>query len=70
MPRLRTGGAGTSTTLGDVRDGRELGQLGRHDAKVNAIAFSPKDGKLLASGSADGRLTLWEGAQPISFNET
>jgi hypothetical protein len=39
--------------------GRELRTLSGHTAGVNSVTFSP-DGKLLASGSGDGTIKLWD----------
>ena len=43
-----------------MASGQRLGQpLSGHSDWVNALAFSP-DGGMLASGSSDGTLILWE----------
>ena len=45
--------------LWDVATGKIQGRLrGEHTARVNSVSFSP-DGKLLASGSVDNTIRLW-----------
>jgi WD40 repeat protein len=53
--------AGTAAGQVLLRDraGREVSRLEPHAGRVTALAFS-KDGLLLASGGADGRVQLWE----------
>jgi len=46
----------TDATIG--RPGRKLGSFGKN---VEALSFSP-DGRLLAAGSRDGRVRIWEAA--------
>jgi WD40 repeat protein len=59
-PLLASGSADWSETikLWEVATGREVRTLKGHTWGVNSVAFS-LDGKLLASGSADGTIKLW-----------
>jgi WD40 repeat protein len=47
--------------LWDVRAGEGIPALGGYAAPATALAFSA-DGRLLASGSGDGKVRLWEAA--------
>ena len=51
----------------DLIAGREIAELHAHVAEVQSIAWS-KDGRVLASSSADGALRLWDAAtrQPLA----
>ena len=46
--------------LWDVAAGTELMRLFGHDAKINACAFRSTDGSVLATGSDDGTVRIWD----------
>jgi hypothetical protein len=48
----------------DVTTGKEVRQVQGPRGPVTTLALSP-DGKLLATGSADGRVRLWDLAKPV-----
>jgi hypothetical protein len=52
-------GFGTTITLLDVARGKELRRFGGPKLSAPSSAFSP-DGKLLAAGTYDGRVCLWD----------
>ena len=45
--------------LWDVKTGRSLGTLSGHTEQIETLMFS-HDGKMLASGSDDGTVLLWD----------
>lgn len=55
---LATGNAFGVVVLWELETGAELRRLSGHAGTVSALAFSP-DGKLLASGSSDRTIKLW-----------
>jgi RNA polymerase sigma factor (sigma-70 family) len=53
------GDKGSKVILWDSATGKTLHNLDGHE-DVNAVAFSPKDGKTLASASSDTQVRLWD----------
>jgi WD40 repeat protein len=49
-------------TLHDLATGKELRKLQGHQSRVSALVFT-RDGKQLASGSADSTIVLWNVAE-------
>jgi len=57
--RVVSGSYNNVIRLWEVATGRELRTLSGHTHDVHAVAFAP-DGRLLASGSRDNTIKLWE----------
>lgn len=49
---------GGEAVIYDTATGRRLGVLGHHQDRINVVRYS-RDGTLLLTGGADGRLHLW-----------
>lgn len=56
---LATSGNDRTVKVWDVQSGRSLFSLEGHLAEVNAVAFNPKDKKVLASVGTDGKIIVW-----------
>lgn len=57
--RVVTAGPGCAGRVWDATTGRQLALLAGHSAVVTAVAVS-RDGKQIATGSADGLIKLWD----------
>jgi len=57
--RILASAAGSDISLFDSRSGTLIKKLTKHDAAVNAVAFSA-NGRLLASGSDDRTAIIWD----------
>jgi WD40 repeat protein len=54
------GGDDGRVVLWDTKTHRQMGEpLKGYGDRVNSIAFSPPDGRILASGGGDGLVILW-----------
>ena len=58
-PKLNTWVWNSIIQLWDVDTGSDLGTLSGHTERIETLAFS-HDGKILASGSRDGTVLLWD----------
>eukprot|EP00051_Salpingoeca_urceolata_P030152 m.492215 g.492215 ORF g.492215 m.492215 type:complete len:405 (+) comp31818_c0_seq1:221-1435(+) len=57
---IAVAGQDCTTTLCDVRTGGQSRQLRGHTGKVFAVAWSPSNAELLATGSLDNRCLVWD----------
>jgi len=60
-----SGKDGAATLLWDVEQGRHLATLEGHSGSIPVLAFSP-DSRILASGSSDTTILLWDVARARS----
>jgi WD40 repeat protein/RecA/RadA recombinase len=77
---LAAGGEGKELFLWDTQTWKPVGggsllaapssDAGDGASRVNAVAFSPGDGKYLASGGDDGSIRLWDISQPKPTPQT
>jgi WD40 repeat protein len=59
--RLASAGWDRSVRLWNIRAGELIAMLNDHSLKVLSVAFAPgSDGKLVASGDADGVVRIWD----------
>jgi WD40 repeat protein len=56
--QVASGDDGGRLRVWDVTTGKELASFAAHKKAVTALAFSP-DGRTLATGGADGVVSLW-----------
>jgi len=54
------GSGATSVELVDLRTGNRSHELRAHQGPVFAVAWSPRDGRLLATAGLDSRALLWD----------
>ncbi len=59
--RLAFADEGGRITLADAETGERLGSWSGHESRCRTLAFSP-DGAILASGSDDGTVAIWNAA--------
>jgi hypothetical protein len=58
--RIASCGLDRAAYLWDVASGASIGRLFGHEAKINACAFRRPDGAVLATGSDDGTVRVWD----------
>jgi WD40 repeat protein len=64
---VASGGEDSFTRLWDIESGLELSFL-EGDSRIEAVAFSPTDELLIASGGSNGTITLWDALTNVNIS--